>query len=287
MALLVGGRVDVDFDEAHVRIVQVLLRPLGADQRGVAGVAGNPCGDVLSSLGSVNHGRFFSGGGVPATARTARGVTGTSGEWRAAAAADEGADRLPLGKRALFDRERAETLGTRAGQAVRLPHDPRIDPGESSIRSSGPASPRSARCRRCCGSRPSSSPGAARPRRSTTERENDQSTYSWLSSSTRSRTRCVRAQRQARDQVHDTKLRERITQLGHDGRLDVRVGQACDFAKDEHGRMRLPRQRWIWEREAITRCLAATLRMRRSRNGSPLRGGEREQHRQRQHGRHR
>src|SRR5262249_8075991 len=48
------------------------------------------------------------------------------------------------------------------------------------------------------------------------------------------------AQRDAREQMNDAQLPERISHLGQDGRLDVRVGQACDFAKGEHGRTRLP-----------------------------------------------
>ena len=34
VALLVGGRVDVDLDEADVRVVEVRLRPVGVDERG-------------------------------------------------------------------------------------------------------------------------------------------------------------------------------------------------------------------------------------------------------------
>jgi hypothetical protein len=40
MALVVGGGVDVDFDEPHLRIVEVLFGPVGGDE-GVGGVPGN------------------------------------------------------------------------------------------------------------------------------------------------------------------------------------------------------------------------------------------------------
>ena len=39
VALLVGGRVDVDLDEADVRVVQVRLRPVAVDEGVVVGVS--------------------------------------------------------------------------------------------------------------------------------------------------------------------------------------------------------------------------------------------------------
>ena len=38
MTLLVGFGVDIDLDEAHVRVVKVLLGPLGADECGLVGI---------------------------------------------------------------------------------------------------------------------------------------------------------------------------------------------------------------------------------------------------------
>src|SRR5207237_480274 len=46
VALLVGGRVDVDLDEAHARIVEVSLGPVGVDED-VIGVSGNGHGTLL------------------------------------------------------------------------------------------------------------------------------------------------------------------------------------------------------------------------------------------------
>ena len=45
VALLVRGRVDVDLDEADVRIVEMGLGPFGVDED-VAGVSGNGHGDL-------------------------------------------------------------------------------------------------------------------------------------------------------------------------------------------------------------------------------------------------
>jgi hypothetical protein len=45
VALLVGGRVDVDLDEADVRVVEMGLGPVGVD-KDVGGVAGNGHGGV-------------------------------------------------------------------------------------------------------------------------------------------------------------------------------------------------------------------------------------------------
>ncbi len=39
VTLLVGGRVDIDFDEADVRVVQVRERPVAVDERVLGGVS--------------------------------------------------------------------------------------------------------------------------------------------------------------------------------------------------------------------------------------------------------
>ena len=140
VALLVGRGVDVDLDEADVRVVEVVLRPVGVDEGGLGGVSGRSSLAVLPVFDGVK--------------------SWVVERWSAVAAVGSVAGR------SVASAELGKPLGTVGGGALRLAHDPRVDParvldGQRAARSGRPRR----RCRSCCGSRPSSSPGAGGRRR--------------------------------------------------------------------------------------------------------------------------
>ena len=146
VALLVGGRVDVDLDEADVRVGQVGLAPSRC-RRGRSRWRSRGGSWRWSSVGPVVAvGVELSSGRSDWSLGSRRGVSRP--RWSVAAA------------------ELGQPLGTRGRLARGLADDPRVDParvldGRSSARAGRPRR----RSPSCCGSRPSSSPGAGGRRR--------------------------------------------------------------------------------------------------------------------------
>ena len=78
VALLVGGGVDVDLDEADGRIVEVGFRPVGRDEDVVLGVAGNGHWDWLQDCGRGDGRTRWRGSGTGTSRRGRESAGGRS-----------------------------------------------------------------------------------------------------------------------------------------------------------------------------------------------------------------
>ena len=164
VALLVGGGVDVDLDESHVRVVEVLLGPVGVDED-VVGVAGD--GHDGAVLLVATAGAVIRRGRAASRAAGARSTRTGPARRHAQRPAGRGRRRPAAGMSASSagDAGRGGELVERvaAGGAARcawltIHGSTRLE--SSIVTVSAVRAARRARCPARSGSRPSSSPGA-------------------------------------------------------------------------------------------------------------------------------